>query len=263
MKKILFTIGVCMLFLAGIHSSQAQTSIIFGPEAGINFSKMTFTNDFDFADDYSRVMKIQGGLSGGVQFGMWGVVTGVKFNQKGGKATLERRDPNNPFLFIDADGNIISDVGKITVKESTNWISVPLLARARFGQGDIKFGIAIGPQFNFGIGKYKEEIEYDLTVNSPPKEEQTSTFGDSATDIYKGMHLSLVINPTLWYDLNPNSSLKFGIMFEAGADMVNKNFLVSNANGDFQKINATAKSSNFGIMIGYEHRFDINVGVRY
>src|SRR5699024_9877901 len=168
---------------------------------------------FDYMDDYSRMLKIQGGLSAGVQFGQWGVVTGIKFNQKGGKSTLERRDPDDPFYFVDGDGNIVSDVGKITVKESTNWLSVPLLARACFGLCDIKFGLAIGPQFNFGIGKYKEEIDYDLTVNKIPNEEETSNYGDSAKDIYKPMHLSLVINPTVWYDLSPNSSLKFGIMF--------------------------------------------------
>lgn len=261
MKKLLFTIGICALFLIS-GTSWAQTSIIFGPDAGINFAKTSMTGDFDFADDYSSLLKIQGGLTAGVQFGMWGVVTGVKFNQKGGKATLERRDPNNPFLFIDADGNVISDVGKITVKESTNWISVPLLARARFGQGPIKFGIAIGPQFNFGIGKFKEEIDYSLTATSHPSEENTSDYGDGATNVYKPIHLSLVINPMVWYDLSPNSSLKFGLMFESGADMVNKNFLVSD-DTNARTINATAKANSFGLTIGYEHRFDINVGVRY
>lgn len=261
MKKLLFIIAVCAFILMG-NSSRAQTSIIFGPDAGVNFAKTTVTGDFDFADDYSRTLKINGGLTAGVQFGMWGVVTGVKFNQKGGKATLERRDPNNPFYFVDPDGNLISDVGKITVKESTNWLSIPLLARARFGQGAIKFGIAIGPQFNLGIGKYKEEIEYDLTVTNHANEENTSNYGDSATDIYKPVHLSLVVNPTIWYDLSPNSSLKFGFMFESGADMVNKNYLVSDG-VQVQKIQATAKANNFGIMLGYEHRFDINVGVRY
>lgn len=262
MKKFLFTTGICALFLLSA-STQAQTAIIFGPEAGVNFSKMSFTNDFDYLDDYSRLLKIQGGLNAGVQFGMWGVTTGVKFNQKGGKGTLERRDPNDPFMFLDGDGNIVTDVGEITLKESTNWLSIPLMARAQFGQGPLKFGIAIGPQFNFGIGKLKNEIEYNLTATNPPNEEETSKYGKSALEVYKAMHLSLVINPSIWYDLNPNSSIKFGVMFETGSDMVNENYLVGDGAGNARKVNATAKASAIGIMIGYEHRFDINVGVKY
>lgn len=262
MKKYLLTTGVCALFLLSA-SMQAQTAIIFGPEAGVNFSKIKVTDDFDYMDDYSRILRLQGGLNVGVQFGMWGVTTGVKFNQKGGKATLERRDPKNPFTFVDGDGNIIADVGEITVKESTNWLSIPLMARAQFGNGPFKFGIALGPQFNFGIGKLKNEVEYNLTVTNPPNEEETSNYGKSALETYKPMHLSLVINPAIWYDISPNGSIKFGMMFETGSDMVNENYLVSDGAGNVRKVNATAKASAIGIMIGYEHRFDINVGVKY
>lgn len=261
MKKFVFTIGVCMLFLFS-SQSQAQTAIIFGPEAGVNFAKTKVTGDFDIADDYSSVLRFQGGLNAGVQFGQWGIMTGVKFNQKGGKATLERRDPNNPFVVTDGQGNQVNDVGEIIITESTNWLSIPLMGRVQFGQGPLKFGLAIGPQFNLGLGKLKQEIEYNLTVTNLASEEETSDYGDGAENVYKKMHLSLVINPSIWYDLSPNSSIKFGLMFESGSDMVNENFLVGDANG-IRKVNATSKANNLGITIGYEHRFDINVGVKY
>lgn len=261
MKKFVFTIGICFLFLFSAQT-HSQTAIIFGPEAGVNFAKTSVSDDFDIADDYSRILKFQGGLNAGVQFGQWGIMTGIKFNQKGGKATLERRDPNNPFTVTDDQGNVINDVGEIIIKESTNWLSVPLMGRVQFGQGPLKFGLAIGPQFNFGIGKLKQEVEYNLTVTNLSSEEETSGYGDSATDVYKPMHLSLVINPSVWYDLSPNSSLKFGFMFESGADMVNENYLVSDGAG-VRKVDATSKANNFGVLIGYEYRFDINVGVKY
>lgn len=262
MKKAVFTLVLSMLFIGG-NLMNAQTAIIFGPEAGVNFAKVTPSGDYDIFDDYSRAIKFQGGLNVGVQFGQWGIMTGIKFNQKGGKASLERRDPNDPFTVTDGQGNVITDVGEITYTESSNWLSVPLMGRVQFGQGPLKFGIAIGPQFNFGLGKLNQKIEYDLAVSNIQNADDSYAYGDSNEEVYKPTHMSLLITPSVWYDLSPNSSIKFSLMFESGGDMVNENYLIEDGAGGSRKIDATVKSNNFGVLIGYEHRFDINVGVKY
>jgi len=264
MKKFVFTIGVCLLFLFSTQT-EAQTAIIFGPDAGVHLAKVDFSGDADLFGDYSRQLMFQGGLNFGVQFGQWGIMSGIRFNQKGGKATLERRDPNNPFVVgVDGDGNLITDVGILRYSESSNWISIPLMGRVQLGQGPLKFGIGLGPQFNLGIGKLNQKLEYDLNSTNLQDVEENTTYGDSADNVYKKSHISLVVNPSVWYELSPNSAIKFGLMFESGGNMINDNYLTPDPNtGNMRLINATSKSNNLGFLIGYEHRFDINVGVKY
>lgn len=268
MKKlsIYSTAAFLILFSAGLH---AQTSIILTPEIGIHSSKTTATGDLDISESfqgmdvsYSGIFSYQGGVGVGIQFfENWGLLTGVKFNQKGGKVSVETRNPNNPFTVTLPDGTQTTDVGEVTSTTKHNWLSVPILARAQFG-GTFKVGLAIGPQFNMGIGKYKETTEYSLENTNLNTDEQSIDFGDSTSDLLKKNHISLVILPYVSYDLNPKSSIRFSVMFERGSDMVNENYVVGLENGQ-RNVNGTLKNSQFGVMLSYEHRFDLQAGMKY
>jgi hypothetical protein len=212
--------------------------------------------------DYKSIFSYQGGIGVGIQFaGRWGLMTGLKFNQKGGRVTIETRDPNNP-LGIIQDGNIVTDVGEITVTTKHNWLSIPILARAEFGE-NLKFGLAIGPQINLGIGEYRETVEYSLENLNVNDDENTYGFGESTTDLIKKSHVSLLILPYVAYDLNKNSSLRFSLMFERGSDMINENYQVPTTDGGVRRVDGTLKNNQMGIMLSYEYRFDLNIGTKY
>lgn len=250
-------------------STQAQTSIILTPEAGIHTSKIKTTGDLDISQayqgmtiDYSSIFSYQGGIGVGVQFfGNWAILTGLRYNQKGGKVTVETRNPNNPFaVFLDPE-NPTTDVGEFTITTKHNWLSIPILARAQFGKA-FKVGLAIGPQINMAIGKYKETIDYDLENTNISSEEETFNFGTSTTNLLKKNHISLLVQPYASYDLSDKSSLRFNMMIETGGNMVNDNFVVADNNGS-RNINGTMRNTQIGMMISYEYRFNLKAGVKY
>lgn len=272
MKKKEFTlVFVLMAIFSG--GLQAQTSIILNPEIGIQFSKLDPSGDLDLADQwpqdvsYSSIFTYQAGINTGIQFsGNWALITGLKFNRKGGEATIETRDPSNPFPVIQSDGTVVGDLGKITITNVQNWLSIPILARAQFGRS-FKVGLAIGPQINIGIGEYSETTEYELENTNLSSDEETAEFGTSSNNLFKKTHVSLFISPYVSYQLNNNSSVKFSLMIERSADMMNENYVVGDTDLNGQPIarnvNGSLKNNQFGFMLGYEHTFDLNVGVKY
>lgn len=251
-------------------SVQAQTQILLSPEIGIQNSKLKATGDLDLngsfpsADvNYSGIFSYNGGVTAGIQFsGTWAIITGVKFNRKGGKASVETRDPNNPFFFLNPDGSVGSDVGEITLTTTANFLSIPILASAQFGN-TIKVGLAIGPQFNMGLGEYKEVIEYNLENTNLASEETNEEFGTSTTNLYKKSHMSLVVLPHVSYQINEQGSVKLSVLIESGSDMVNENYNVGDGAGGSRKVNGTVKNSQFGVTLSYVHTFDIQAGVKY
>ncbi len=272
-KKEIISIFALLTVLTG--SLNAQTSIILSPEIGIQSSKLKATGDLDLNSDfqsqdvnYSSIFTYHGGLTFGIQFsGNWALLTGAKFNQKGGKATVETRDPNNPFFYMNPDGSLGADVGIITLTSEQNWLSIPILARGQFGK-TLKIGLAIGPQFNMGLGKYKETIEYDLENTNFPTEEESESFGTSTGTLYKKSHMSLVVLPYVSYQINKQGSIKLSVLIESGSDMVNENYVVpagvdANGNPTFRNVSGTIKNSQFGVNLAYVHTFDIKAGVKY
>lgn len=266
-KKITLVLALISLFSIGVH---AQTSIILSPEIGIQSSSSKHTGDADVSEDYqgagvnySSVFAYQGGVIFGVQFaGNWALLTGAKYNQKGSKVTIESRDPSNPFLVQLPDGSTKTDVGEFSVTTRHNWLSIPVLARGQFG-GDFKFGLAIGPQFNMGIGEVKETAEYSFENTNLSTDEFTSDFGTSTTSPLKKSHVSLLILPYVSYQLSKSSSIKLSMMIERGSDMVNDHYVVSDLNGSQRNVDGTVSNRQFGVMLGYEHRFDLKAGVKY
>jgi hypothetical protein len=252
-----------------IQGLEAQTKFILNPEIGIQTSRLKASGDLDESSlfpnqeiDYSSIFSYNGGVNFGVQFGgHWSIMTGVKFNRKGGRVTIEARDPQNAFPILQPDGTVVGDLGEITRTSTHNWLSIPVLAGAEFGN-NLKVGLGIGPQFNIGLGEYKIVTEYNLDNNNFPTEENTDEFGDGASNVYKSSHTSLLVIPYVSYQLNQQSSIRFTLMIESGSDMVNENLVVGTANGS-RNVSGTLKNNQFGISIGYVHTFDINAGVKY
>lgn len=265
-KELIAILAFLTIFTGGL---KAQTSIILSPEIGIHSSKSTPTGDLDISEsfqgagvNYSGIFSYQGGIAVGLQiFGNWAIITGVKYNQKGGKVSVETRDPNNPFQVTLDDGTQTTDVGEVIFTTKHNWLSIPILARGQFGK-TLKVGLAIGPQINMGIGKYKETAEYNLENTNLNNEEITANFGNSTANLLKKNHISLLVMPYVAYELNPNSSLKLSMMIERGSNMVNDNFVVPTFNGQ-RNVNGTISNTQLGIMVSYEHRFDIKAGIKY
>lgn len=268
MTNLIATAALITLWIGGV---QAQTSIILTPEIGIQTSKIKLTGDLDFSEDYqgmdvtySGIFSYQGGVGVGIQFfDHWGLITGFKYNRKGGKVTVETRNPNNPFLVTMDDGTQTTDVGEFTQTTTHNWLSIPILARGQFGGGSITFGLAIGPQINLGIGQYKLKTEYDLENVSLGADEETFDYGKKTTDVLKKSHISLLILPSVGYKMNDKSSLKFSMMIESSGDMLNDNYVVADNNGGTSNIDATYRNTQIGIMLGYEYKFNLEAGVKY
>jgi len=266
MKTTNFYLIIALFVLMG-NVLNAQTSIFIAPEIGIQNSKFNTTGDFDISGtfqtasvDYSGIFSYQGGFGVGIQFAdeKWGLMTGLKFNRKGGKYTVESRDPNNPLGSV----NGVNVLGEFTGTTTANFLSIPILARAQFGN-TLKFGLAIGPQINMGIGEYSSTVEYNLENASLPNEEEKGSFGESTSDDFKKTHMSLLILPYVSYTLNPNSSIRFSVMFENGGDMANENLVVNNGDGTSRNVKGTVKNNQFGVMLSYEYRFDLNLGTKY
>ena len=268
MKKMERTLGL-VLFALLTGSLTAQTSFILSPEIGIHSSKSKPTGDLDISEffqgmdvGYSGVFSYQGGISFGVQlYENWALLTGIKYNQKGGKVSVETRDPNTPFIVTLDDGTQQADLGEVVLTTKHNWLSIPILARAQFGRS-IKIGVAIGPQINMGIGKSKESVDYNMENTNLSSEENTYEFGTSSRDVLKKNHVSLLILPYVAYQLNDNGSIKLSMVIERGSDMVNDNYVVGDINGQ-RNVDGTMSNNQFGVMLSYEHRFDLKAGVKY
>lgn len=267
MKKtnLISTLALLALFIGGV---QAQTSIILTPEIGIHSSKSKITGDFDVSQfyqgadvSYSSVFAYQGGIGFGIQLKNWALLTGIKYNRKGHKVTAESRNPNSPLPIFVSDDSTAFDVGEIENTSMHNWLSIPILFRGQFG-GAFKVGLAIGPQINMAIGKYKETIEYNLENLNVNTDENNYDFGKTTSEPIKKSHLSLLILPYAAYEISDNSSIKFSMMIESGANMVNDNFVVGTSNG-VRNVQATERNTSVGIMLSYEHRFELKTGVKY
>lgn len=264
--KLLLTATLLTALSAGL---QAQMSIVLSPEIGIHSSRSIPTGDLDLSEDfqgmsvdYSGIFSYRGGIGVGVQFSdNWGILTGVAFNRKGGKVTITTRDPNNPFAVTPEGGTQTTDVGEVIGTTTHNWLSIPILARAQFGNA-LKVGLAVGPQFNIGLGEYRETIEFNLENINLNTQEENLSFGESTREVLKKNHVSLMIMPYVSYDINPKSSLRFSLMIERGSDMINENYVIQRPNGQ-RNVNGTMPNNQIGVMLSYEYRFDLNVGVKY
>jgi hypothetical protein len=262
-KTLILTLAVVTMFVDGLY---AQTKLVLSPEIGMQFSRMKATGDLDESStwpnqevDYGSIFSYNGGVTVGIQFAEhWSITTGLKFNRKGGDVTVAARDPQFPFPLTGGGG----DLGEFKTTITSNWLSIPILAGAEFGN-KIKVGLGIGPQINIGVGEYKVVTEYNLDNTNIPTAEESEEYGDGANNLLKGTHTSLLLVPYVSYELSKQSSIRFTVMIESGSDMVNENLVVSDGLGGARKVNGTLKNNQFGFSISYVHTFDMSMGTKF
>jgi hypothetical protein len=259
MKQIITTtLTAAALFISCVSFS--QTALILGVGGGAALSKIKGTGDLAPGDyDVSRILRYQGGVEAGMQFGGFSILTGLRFQQRGTKQSVTRDDPNGNF-WVFSDGS--TDVGSLDIGIKFNQLSIPLLLGYQMGGGDLKFNIALGPQFNIGMGQVTETNDYDLLQKGMIMNEYMNNFGTRADERFKPMHISFVFRPGISYDISPDGSLTLNFIFESGGDMLNRSYLVADSNGA-RKVQGSAKTRATALEIGYRHRINFRMGVKY
>lgn len=260
MKQIittLMTAAAMMLCTLG----QAQSSLVLGIGGGANLTKMKGTGDYDPGDsDISRLLRYQGGVEAGVMFGRFSILTGLRFQQRGWKRTVVRDDPNNNYWIL-PDGRI--DVGELEERTKFNVLSVPLLLGYELGSGALRFSLALGPQFNIGMGQITTTQEFDLLTAGSINNEYTRDFGTRADENFKPMHMSFVFRPGVSYEISPQSSITVNLIMDSGGDILNRSLLVTTSDGSVRKVNGSVKTRTTALEIGYRHKINFRLGAKY
>jgi len=259
MKQIIAFI-MTVAFVCLYVTVDAQANLVLGVRGGASLAKLKYTGDMMDPDEtISRVLRYQGGVDVGIQFGNLAILSGARFVQRGVKSTDNRDDPNGNNWIL-PDGS--TDVGERKFESKFDFLSFPVLARYRFGQGLFQVGFALGPQFNIGMGKVTDVIEYNLLYNGIIPEENTYDFGNAGDNILKKSNVSFVFMPEVAVQAGRSGTFKVNLVFESSGDMLNKSYLVSNING-LQKVNGSIKSNAIAVEVGYEHKINFNLGVKY
>jgi len=259
MKQIIaliMTVGLICLYV----TVDAQTSLILGARGGASLAKLKYTGDALEPDaSISRVLRYQGGVDIGIQFGNLAFLSGARYLQRGVKYTVNRDDPNGNYWIL-PDGT--ADVGEMKFESKFAFLSFPILGRYRFGQGPVQVGIALGPQINIGMGKVTNVKEYKLLNKGLTVNENTYDFGNAGDNILKKSNVSFVFMPEVAIAVGRSGNFKVNLILESSGDMLNKSYLVGDTNGP-RKVQGSIKSNAFAVEVGYEHKINFNVGVKY
>lgn len=259
--KNLFLLTALLIATFTSNLSSQNASIIMGVSAGANVSKVKGTGDFvNSGEKFSRILRYGGGIDLGVRFGNFSVLTGARYNQRGGKSTLNLDDPNGYHWLIDDK----YDLGIRYSKFTYNTISIPILLRYEFGGESFKVSLSAGPSINLIAGTGTQIDEYDLLnggLKGPFEGElKKGTLGD---EILAPKHVSFIFSPGFIYKINDNGNIKLNFNFEASGNVINKSYLTTDSNGASQKNRGSVKSGSMAVEIGYEHRINLSVGSKY
>lgn len=259
MKQIIAILITLGLFLT-YENAFSQSGLLLGARGGASLAKLKGTGDFINSDaSISRVVRYQGGVDLGFQFGSLSAMTGIRYLQRGVKTSENRDDPNGKY-WVTPDGRI--DVGERIYTSKFSFIGVPVLARYRLGSGPIQFGLALGPQFNIGMGQVTEVYEDNFFNSGLTINEYTYDYGKAGDDLLKKSNVSFVFMPEVAFNVSPSGIFKVNLILESSGDMLNKSYLIDTGNG-VRKVNGSIKSNAFALEVGYEHRLNFNVGVKY
>src|SRR5690625_6106381 len=88
---ILRTLGCCRTH----QQPFSRSGLLLGARGAASLAKLKGTGDFLNSDaSISRVVRYQGGVDLGFQFGSLSVMTGIRYLQRGVKTSENRDDPN-------------------------------------------------------------------------------------------------------------------------------------------------------------------------
>lgn len=239
----------------------AQNGLILGVRGGISLTKNKYTGDLHSPDaTMGRILRYQGGPEVGYQRGSFALTVGGRYVMKGGVEKDNRDDPEGN-SWVTPDG--IIDYGEQKITTKFNFFSVPLLVRYRYGQGAVRVGLSVGPQFNIGVGKLTETVEENFFNTGLRVFEDTYGYGITGDAVLKKTNLSFLFMPEVSFTVSPYGVFRGCLLMERSGDMLNESFLWGDADGSIRKIRGSFKSGGVALEIGYEHRINIQTGVKY
>ena len=191
---------VTSLFILG--TTQAQTVLTFGPKVGVNLS--TLTGKSDFTDK-----KLLTGFN-----------TGLVLN-----ISINEIFSVQPELFFSQQGYKISATildAPATITQTLNYINLPVLAKASFGERNIKGYVNLGPYLGYMVGGHE-------TIDIEGNKESERTNFDKRTELnrldfgiaagvgalYRTGHGDVILDVRYNVGLTPVSD---DVVLEAGRD---------------------------------------------
>lgn len=260
-KLIITTVTLFAMTMSGLFAQ--NSSFIIGVSGGANLSKTKSTGDFaDPGESYSRALKFGGGIDIGVGFGKWSILSGLRYNQRGGKTEVNFDDPNGYMWTFPNDNNLY--LGVRDRKISYNVLSVPILLRYSFGGENLQVTLSAGPSINILKGTGTAVDEYNLLGGGSKGPIETELKkGKLGDEVFKPSNISFIFSPGIIYKLNDNGNFKFNINFESSSNIANDGYLTFNDFGEIGKASGSIKSGTISFEVGYEHRINFNVGSKY
>ncbi|MGN6646415.1 MAG: porin family protein [Cytophaga sp.] len=236
MKKV--QLSFCLLLIA--TALQAQVTI--GPKLGlnVNYENYKFSGDYAGTQENSKTAKV--GYQAGVAINLktsdyFSVRPEVLFNVMGGETS-----------FGDGDNNTR------TVKNTYNYLSVPLNFVGTFDAGPGKFNIFVAPQFSIGLnGKYSYQADSSgLFVNTQYSQSGSLQTGkvpdDNNGDTGYFNQMAWGINYGIGYQIK-------GLLFTGQYHMGLTNTQPHYANSDQEAHRGDVVSKNYGFTIGLTYFF--------
>lgn len=187
MKKLL-TILICSLAL----TTYSQTNLLdIGVEGGVSLASLR-GNDFIDANHSSRM-----GYSGGlfVQFNfrkIFSVRTGGYYERKGSSIEIPAMDENG-----NTDGTVYG-------KENFDYLTVPLLLRATFGE-KVNYFVNTGPYIGFLMKQWGQlEAHNEFPESS---QDRTENFKKIEAGVSLGLGLAYNLNSNLAFSIEARNNL--------------------------------------------------------
>ena len=221
----------------------AQSGFYLGTHAGVNASKLRFTEDLvELYPTSERIAGANVGLDAGFQVGQWSFATGIGYLQKGGLYETG--------TFTEDDGR----TGYFSARERLHYLNVPVTVgySGRLANR-IGYTVAAGPSFNFGItGRIDETTEY-FEEEFPVVQNQKVAFGSGVNDDYRGTQVDFRIQPGVFFDVSRNHRITLNAVFDYGTkDAFNPRY--RQANAFFQDNKGTVTNRMRAITLGYQYR---------
>ncbi len=261
MKKLVYLSVVIFCVLAQTISGQ-NSSFVLGVSGGASLSKFKESGDYLFdGESFKREMRYGGGLDLGVKYNNWTLLTGVNYVQRGGKSEISLQGEGEGWVFWDDPTSVYK--GDQIEELTFSFISIPLKIRYERFFGKIGVGVEFGPTFNSISGDIKLDRTYELRDAQDRHSAETYTAGSKGEDYLKSFKVGFTFKPVLFYKVSDQGMFRFGITFDSYGNMINDSYLPSDGNGGYVKLNGELKASAVSVEIGYEYRFDFNLGSKY
>jgi hypothetical protein len=222
MKRILF---IMALLCSKAATVSAQTYLI--PKAGLTISK------FSLAENNDNISSLAGFAAGAAVNFKLGPTLSLQpellFIQKGGSATFKQNI---------GDGILETTTTDVTV----NYLELPVLAKAMFGNGKIQYYVNAGPSISYGLGG-KTDYSLNRNLGGEIVHEESAKgevrFGDAPAE-YQAQHIYF------------NNRIDIGIQFGGGVFIANKVLVDLRYGMGLTKLDdeAQPKNRNFQVTLG-------------